>query len=226
MGRISFGFICKIKATFTKSAPVPFSTARILNDNFDELIVSFMAGQCGISGNFLTEELAFRLTANLKNLFTGGKLNPAGTGNELLAVFNKSVRGDQIYWLDREHNDTAENEFFDLMDGFVAHLNETCYTGITGYEFHYTLYETGACYKKHLDQFKTNSSRQFSMVMYLNPDWIAADGGELCIYPDGIAQLIAPMNKTSVFFKSNELEHEVLITHKPRMSITGWLKRD
>lgn len=64
------------------------------------------------------------------------------------------------------------------------------------------------------------------MVMYLNVGWVAADGGELCIYPDSIAHLIAPANRTSVFFKSDELEHEVLITHKPRMSITGWLKRD
>jgi SM-20-related protein len=216
----------KIKANFTNGGPVPFSTALILNNSFDELIVSFMAGQCGISGNFLTEGLAFRLAANLKNLFTGGLLNPAGTGNQTLAVCNRSVRGDKIYWLDREHNDTAENEFFDLMDRFVAHLNQTCYTGITGYEFHYTLYETGAFYKKHLDQFKTNNSRQYSMVMYLNPGWIAPDGGELCIYPKNVAQLIAPVNGMSVFFKSDELEHEVLITHKPRMSITGWLKKD
>lgn len=185
-----------------------------------------MADHCGISGSFLNEGLALRLAVNLKNLFTGGLLNPAGTGNETLAVFNRAVRGDQIYWLDRGHNDTTENDFFDLMDSFVAYLNETCYTGITGYEFHYTLYETGAFYKKHLDQFKSNGSRQYSMVMYLNPGWIAADGGELCIYPNSIAQLIAPINGTSVFFKSNELEHEVLITHKPRMSITGWLKRD
>ena len=27
-------------------------------------------------------------------------------------------------------------------------------------------------------------------------------------------------------FKSSELEHEVLVTNKPRMSITGWLKVD
>ena len=202
------------------------STTWRLNSSFDELIVSFIANQCGISGNFLSDELALRLTANLNKLFAGKQLNPAGTGNETLAVFNQLVRGDQIYWLDRKHNDSTENDFFDLMDSFVAHLNETCYTGITGYEFHYTLYETGAFYKKHLDQFKTNSSRQYSMVMYLNPGWVPADGGELCIYPNSIAQLIAPMNGKSVFFKSNELEHEVLVTQKPRMSITGWLKRD
>lgn len=197
-----------------------------MNNSFDELIVSFIANQCGISGNFLSDELALRLAANLKKLFAGNQLNAAGTGNDTHRLLNQHVRGDKIYWLDRKHNDNTENDFFDLMDDFVAHLNQTCYTGITGYEFHYTLYETGAFYKKHLDQFKNNSSRQYSMVMYLNPAWVAADGGELCVYPNDIAHLIAPMNGKSVFFRSNELEHEVLITNKSRMSITGWLKRD
>ncbi|HTN18129.1 MAG TPA: 2OG-Fe(II) oxygenase [Chitinophagaceae bacterium] len=138
---------------------------------------------------------------------------------------HKSVRTDVIYWLDRAHNDTVENDFFDLMDAFVLHLNSTCYTGITGYEFHYALYEKGSFYKKHLDQFRNNESRQYSMIMYLNEDWMQGDGGELCIYPAGKQiQNISPENGKSVFFKSSELEHEVLLTNKPRLSITGWLK--
>jgi SM-20-related protein len=32
------------------------------------------------------------------------------------------------------------------------------------------------------------------------------------------------MNGKGVFFKSGELEHEVLLANKMRMSITGWLK--
>jgi SM-20-related protein len=39
-------------------------------------------------------------------------------------------------------------------------------------------------------------------------------------------QKIAPEQGTTVFFKSNELQHEVLVTQQQRMSITGWLKRD
>jgi SM-20-related protein len=117
-----------------------------------------------------------------------------------------------------------ENLFFDLMDRFVAYLNSTCYTGITGYEFHYALYETGSFYKRHLDQFRSNKSRAFSMIMYLNADWETKDGGELCVYHADRIQTIAPENGKCVFFRSNELEHEVLVTHKPRLSITGWLK--
>jgi SM-20-related protein len=195
-----------------------------LNDNFDELIDSYVANQVGISGSFLSDAHALSLTTNLKNLYTGNQLSYAGTGNETRAVLNTLVRGDKIHWLDRKHNNIAENAFFELMDSFVLYLNSTCYTGITGYEFHYTLYETGSFYKKHLDQFKNNTSRQYSMIMYLNVDWLAIDGGELCIYQNGIAELIAPMNGKSVFFKSSDLEHEVLLCNKARMSITGWLK--
>ena len=62
------------------------------------------------------------------------------------------------------------------------------------------------------------------MIMYLNEDWVAADGGELCIHHADSLQNIAPENGRIVFFKSNELPHEVLVTNKKRMSITGWLK--
>lgn len=191
---------------------------------FNTLIDSFIANKVGIAENFLSESLAQDLKENLNSLYSRKQLVSAGTGNESVAVHNKLVRGDKIYWLDRSHNNVHENDFFDLMDRFVSHLNSTCYTGITGYEFHYTLYEEGSFYKKHLDQFRNNGSRQYSMIMYLNDAWQENDGGELCIHQDGNIQNITPVNGKSVFFKSSELEHEVLLTNKPRMSITGWLK--
>lgn len=149
----------------------------------------------------------------------------AGTGNDVIVVHDKLYRSDKIYWLDREHNDVHENSFFDLMDSFVAYLNRTCYTGITGYEFHYALYEKGSFYKKHIDQFQNNGSRQYSMIMYLNADWVLADGGELCIHQSGGTQNISPNSGKGIFFKSSELEHEVLLANKARMSITGWFKK-
>jgi len=178
----------------------------------------------GIAENFLSEALASHLKDNLKKLYSEKQLLNAGTGNEAVVVQDKLIRGDKIYWLDRKHNDPYENDFFDLMDQFVIHLNSTCYTGITGYEFHYTMYEKGRFYKKHLDQFRNNGSRQYSMIMYLNADWEEKDGGELCIHHGENLQNITPTNGKSVFFKSSELEHEVLLTNKSRMSITGWLK--
>jgi SM-20-related protein len=100
------------------------------------------------------------------------------------------------------------------------------YTDINGYEFHYAMYETGSCYKKHLDQFRNNSSRKYSLIFYLNEDWQENDGGELCIYDGGDVQKILPVTGKSVFFRSDELPHEVLVANRPRLSITGWLKID
>ena len=151
-------------------------------------------------------------------------MKAAGTGNTAIVSLDKLVRSDVIYWLDRTHNNQHENDFFDVMDRFVLFLNATCYTGITGYEFHYTLYEKGSFYKTHIDQFHKHGSRAFSMVMYLNENWKFGDGGELCIHHNDKLEHISPMNGKSVFFNSSELAHEVLLTNEPRMSITGWLK--
>ena len=135
------------------------------------------------------------------------------------------IRRDSIYWLDKKHTNLYENEFLKKMDNLVIYLNQTCYTNIKSHEFHYSLFESGDFYRKHLDQFKDDSSRQFSIISYLNPNWEAKDGGELLVYQANNNQAISPTQGKTVFFKSSELEHEVLVTQQPRMSITGWLKR-
>jgi SM-20-related protein len=194
-----------------------------LEDSFNTLINSFIDNKVGVAENFLSDALATHLKENLTALFNGDQLRPAGTGNATLVNHDKSFRGDSIHWLDRAHTNIHEIAFFKLMDDFVDYLNATCYTGVKGYEFHYTLYPEGSFYKKHLDQFRNNQSRKFSMIVYLNPDWKHGDGGELCIHHPTHHEVITPVNRKMVFFKSSEMEHEVLVTRIPRMSITGWL---
>lgn len=195
-----------------------------MQTTFNCLIDSFIENKVGLAEDFLSVSLAANLKANLHALYANHQLRPAGIGNNAILVKDKLIRNDKIYWLDRQHDNAAEQLFFELMDTFVSYLNRTCYTGITGYEFHYALYEKGSFYKRHLDQFKNDSRRAYSIIMYLNADWEEKDGGELVLYHANHIQTIAPVNGKCVFFKSSELEHEVLITHQPRMSITGWLK--
>lgn len=191
---------------------------------FEGIIDSFLETRVGIIDNFLDADLAKNLKENLLSLFLQKEFKQAGIGNDSKLLKDKSIRSDLIYWLDRKHENIHENNFFDQMDAFVKYLNRTCFTGITDYEFHYAYYDKGSSYKRHLDQFKDNSKRAFSMIMYLNDDWIPAHGGQLRIYHPDSEQTISPMNSKCVFFKSSELEHEVLLSHEPRMSITGWLK--
>jgi SM-20-related protein len=196
-----------------------------LEEIFNTLIDTYIDEKVGIAEHFLSRSLSESLKTNLTNLYAGQQLQAAKIGSNKNAVLSKDIRSDIIYWLDKAHNDPFENAFFDVMDAFVLHLNQTCYTGISDYEFHYTMYEPHTFYKKHTDQFQDNNSRQFSIIIYLNENWQDGDGGELCIYhADDSIRVIAPLNGKIVFFKSSELPHEVLLNHKTRMSITGWLK--
>lgn len=197
-----------------------------MENSFETLIASYIKNKVGISEHFLSDELANHLKENLLLLNRNNQLLAAGTGNDKKLVYNAKIRSDTIYWLDKKHDNEYENAFFVQIENFILYLNESCFAGITGYEFHYSLYEKGSFYKKHLDQFQDNSSRQFSMISYLNTNWKSKDGGELLIHQANNNQKINPTQGKTVFFKSNELEHEVLQTNERRMSITGWLKRD
>ncbi|MCP9768086.1 2OG-Fe(II) oxygenase [Lacihabitans sp. LS3-19] len=193
---------------------------------FDDLIELYLREKVGISENFLTKQLSSDLRDNLLRLSEENKLKDAQIGSGDDKVQNSLIRKDKIFWLDRAHSNAAENAFLDLMDSFVVFLNTTCFAGIKSYEFHYALYEKGSFYKKHLDQFKENGNRQFTSIFYLNEVWKQGDGGELRVYLQDTCKDISPLQGKMVFFKSSELEHEVLQTQIQRMSITGWLKND
>jgi len=192
---------------------------------FDQFIDSYLLNQVGISENFISQELALKLSENLLKLYRENQFKTAGISNNSDYSVNSHIRGDKIYWLDRAHNDLIENTFLDQMDQFVVYLNRTCYAGIKEFEFHYAYYETGSFYKKHLDRFQKDDSRQFSVIIYLNEGWKEEEGGQLSIHQvDKVADIIYPNIGKGVFFKSNELLHEVLIATRPRLSIAGWLK--
>ncbi|MCD6019179.1 MAG: Proline hydroxylase family protein [Bacteroidetes bacterium] len=196
------------------------------DNTFETLIGSFISDKVGIDDHFISDKLSQHLQQNILTLIEQKKMISAGTGSQDKLSFDKTVRSDAIYWLDRSHENEYENEFFDQVDDFVKYLNRSCFAGINGYEFHYSLYETGSFYQRHLDQFKNNTSRKYSMISYLNADWKESDGGELVIYQNYNDKKIAPTQGKTVFFKSDELQHEVKLTRQRRMSITGWLKRD
>jgi SM-20-related protein len=196
-----------------------------MHEKFDELIESFIDNKIGLSEHFLPKELARLLQQDLQNLDRDSLMVPAGVGNNIVQDYNRKIRGDKIYWIDKKSRNINELAFLEHVENFIDHLNKTCYTGINAYEFHYALYETGSFYKRHKDQFQNNSDRKYSLISYLNDDWVEADGGALIVYQGDKTDHILPTLQKAVFFQSNELEHEVAIAQKPRMSITGWLKR-
>ena len=193
---------------------------------FEELVEGFITGKIGISELFMTEQLSASLAGNLIGLKNDGLMATAGIGTAHSKTETLNIRTDRTSWLDAGTKNMAEMEFLDIIERFMAYLNQTCYTGLNACEFHYALYEEGTFYGRHKDQFRNNNNRKFSMISYLNNDWTERNGGQLMIHHDNkAAQSILPTNCKTVFFQSDILEHEVVKANRPRMSVTGWLKR-
>ena len=196
-----------------------------MNRQFDLLIDSYLDTKIGVDASFLTQALSTGLQQNILKLQKEELMTSAGIGNEKIKDPGQKIRGDKIYWLNKNSPNIYEQQFLQLVENFIDHLNSTCYTGINAYEFHYAVYEEGSFYKRHKDQFKNDSNRKYSLINYLNENWLEEDGGQLLVYQNEETQSILPQSQTAVFFKSDEMEHEVAKANRSRMSISGWLKR-
>ena len=192
---------------------------------FETLIQQLLENGFAIADDFLPDDLVTGLRQQIFHLLDTGQMKPAGIGRENQFQKNEEIRRDLISWIEPSVAVGIEKEFLQLIQSFVDYLNQTCYTGLNGFEFHYAFYDTGSFYKRHIDQFKSNSGRKYSVVIYLNENWKEEDGGQLVLYKDGNAIKISPDAGRIVFFESDKIEHEVLQANRPRMSVTGWLKR-
>ena len=192
---------------------------------FEELIEGFVTNKIGISEAFLSLPLATALQQNLLRLQRDSRMIRAGIGNAVMKDKTQKVRGDKTCWLETNTKNAAEMEFLDMIRQFMEHLNKSCFTGLNSCEFHYALYEEGTAYTRHKDQLKNDYNRKFSMISYLNENWVQSDGGQLIIHHNEETQEILPTNQKAIFFQSDILEHEVVVASRPRLSITGWLKR-
>lgn len=195
-----------------------------MENKFELLIQGMLNEEAGVLPDFIDAALVQGLRDRLEENFEQGAMKPAGIGRQSGFQERKEIRGDYIFWLDKAHN-PEEAAFLEVVEAFIQYLNQTCYAGINAYEFHFACYPEGSFYRRHKDQFQTEQGRLYSFIVYLNEDWQEDDGGELLLYcADGPRQ-VSPKGGQAVFFRSDQTEHEVLPTLRPRMSISGWLKR-
>lgn len=192
---------------------------------FEKLISEVIDRHYGMCDDFLDTPLLTGLRKNLHTYHSKGAMHPAGIGRHFDFKENLKVRGDVIRWIEEDSMDPFEEQFMVQIKNLIHYLNTTCYTRINFFEFHYAWYDAGSFYKRHLDQFKSNRGRKFSLVIYLNEDWLSTDAGNLRLYLDGHDVDVFPEGGRAVFFKSDEVEHEVMPAPlRPRISIAGWLK--
>ena len=165
------------------------------------------------------------LIDTIKNIKEKGNFKKAKIGNNSNKNLNLNIRNDEIFWLDNYKDNKAIAAYFHKIKEIIQTLNQSLFLSINDYEAHFAVYEANGFYKKHIDQFSTNSDRRISCVYYLNDDWREEYGGELTIYnqSDELLTKISPLKNRFVCFTS-DLPHEVSPTTKRRFSIATWLK--
>jgi SM-20-related protein len=147
----------------------------------------------------------------------------AGIGKNQQHQINESIRGDYIQWLDKSTAPSATKVYLDRLNELTLFLNQSLFLSLKDYEVHMTIYPAGSFYKRHLDQFKKDDHRKLSVICYLNHDWKEEHGGQLRIYLEDGTKDFLPLAGRLICFRSDQLEHEVLLANRERLSLTGWM---
>lgn len=204
-----------------------------LNGSFHkayENIISQLQNQhYAVTDDFFDEELLEHLHQHILALYQADELKKATIGKHFDEHIKTEIRGDYIQWINDKMPNEIELRFLNHIQQFIDYLNRTCFMGILHKEFHFAVYPQGRFYKRHLDTFQNDQRRKLSIVLYLNKNWSATNGGELVIYKQTNNQenaiSILPKFGRLVVFESQVLEHEVKpVKQGLRLSITGWLK--
>ena len=152
----------------------------------------------------------------------------AAIGREDNQHRNDLIRRDRTCWLD--NGSLAQTRLREQLEQLRLAINRELFLGLFDYEAHFAIYEPGAFYRRHLDAFDSANPRVVSTVLYLNPGWLAPQGGNLRIWPrrdarEPVAEVV-PEAGTLVCFLSEAIPHEVLAAQRQRLSIAGWFRRN
>lgn len=193
----------------------------------DSVADSLANNSYAVIDNFLSEQEALDCLAILKSNQEKGNFKEAGIGTLGMHQIDKSIRGDEIKWLDNNNLSPASQIYMNQVQAMMRYFNRTLFLSLKDFEGHFAHYPSGTFYKRHLDTLKLSDHRKLSFVFYLNPNWNKGDGGELLLYLNEGNQekilTVEPILGRLVVFRSEILEHEVALAHKSRYSITGWM---
>lgn len=172
---------------------------------------------------FLPDEAARALAASLDARYDAREFRAARVGAPGAEQQVGSERSDSLLWLDPAAAG-PEQHFGSAIDSFGRALRERLRLPIQDGDFHATVYEPGAFYRRHVDVSRGGRSRRLlSCVYYLNADWTPENAGALRIH-GAFPVHVEPRWNRLVVFRSVDIEHEVEApVGRRRLAVTGWL---
>lgn len=184
-------------------------------------------GWC-VRPDFLPAATVAELADLCRARHAAGAFHRAGVGAGQ-ARLHEEIRGDRVLWLDDDDPHPAVRAYFQAMQALRGAVNQALFMGLQDLECHLALYPPGAGYRRHLDRFAHDDRRALTAIVYLNPGWSPADGGQLRFWTDpegvGAPTEIAPLGGTLVTFLSDRFWHAVLPARRERLAVTGWFRR-
>ncbi|MDS1139561.1 2OG-Fe(II) oxygenase [Pusillimonas sp. SM2304] len=196
-----------------------------------EHLIDTLADQgWAVSDGIIDTSLRHGLYTECTQAWASDAFRQAGIGRLATHTLDTQIRGDAICWIEPGPADQPSSQFLQWAAELKQDLNRLLYAGLHSAEFHFARYPAGQGYKKHRDQHQGQRHRKLSLVLYLNPQWTAADQGELCLYDPQdenreVARIL-PQPGRLVLFRSDLFPHEVLPCTRTRWSLTGWLRTD
>ena len=176
----------------------------------------------------LGENLLAALKQEVQILDRADAMKKAGIGRGNDLVRDRSVRRDKIAWL--QGVTAPQAALFEFFEVIRKGLNQRLFLGLKRFETHYATYHSGDFYKQHLDSFRGRASRVVSLVLYLNEEWQAADGGALQVFnrdnDHEVCGTVLPEAGRMALFMSEEVPHEVLPANRTRYSLACWFRQD
>lgn len=173
---------------------------------------------------FIDGSLARTLAVEAETLHRHGEFHAAAVGSGAQRAVRRDVRGDETCWL-FDSGSAAVREAQRRFETLRLVLNRELQLGLFEHEVHLARYPPGAFYARHLDRSAGSEKRIASTVLYLNKQWRAEDGGALRLHLTADTWLdFLPEAGRLVIFLSERFPHEVLTTHRERLSLTGWFR--
>lgn len=210
-----------------KSIDLSHQNLHRLNTLFDTIAKQIENTGFSFSDDVLPPSILKALGSEALQEFEEGLFKPAAIGKGLEKQRIIEIRSDRVKWLDKQSPSHAVHAYWEFIDALRNYLRDYFRIHLERTEAHFAVYPKGSFYAKHVDQFQSTSNRIFSVILYLNPDWKKGDGGELRVHnTDGTVNDYPPLNGRLIVFRSDVIEHEVLVANKMRISVTAWIRRD
>nr|XP_033810910.1 egl nine homolog 2 [Geotrypetes seraphini] len=181
-----------------------------------------------VKDHFLGEELGSKVLGEVEILNQSGKFRDGQLVNQR-TVPSKSIRGDQIAWVEgKEPGCKNIGTLMSKIDEVILH----CAPKLDKYVINGRTKAMVACYPgngmgyvRHVDN-PNGDGRCITCIYYLNRNWdTKVHGGLLQIFPEGrslVANIEPLFDRLLIFWSDRRNPHEVKPAYATRYAITVW----